>query len=232
MCIKNMKNTMMQIAHRGDSQTYGDNNLVSFLSALHKKYDMIELDVQLCKTGQVVVHHDIFIQADFIKNYTLDELRRFDIITLDEFLQHISIDDIRIFLDLKGHESVIYPIMSILREQFTEMQMARIYISSFNNHFVKPLQESKLPVNIGFTTYNSLTNTDWKWMIKYCDFVCIHWTTLNRDTIQMLKEYVSVFVFTCDNDNVRRHIEQHPVDGIVTNYLLWKEEPLRDAKSS
>ena len=169
-------NQRIQIAHRGDSHTCGDNNLESFHSAVRKKYDMIELDVQLCKTNEVVVHHDVFIKNDFVCNYTLDELRTFNVITLDDFFTHISIDDICIFLDLKGCESVIYTIIDTLTIRFTYEQMRRIYISSFNNRFIRPLVESKLPVHIGFTTFNSFSGVDWKWLVQHCHFVCIHWT--------------------------------------------------------
>ena len=44
----------------------------------------------------------------------------------------------------------------------------------------------------------------------------------------MLRENLIVFVYTCENDIIRRHIQQYHVDGIVTNYLLWTQEKLRD----
>ena len=49
---------MIQIAHRGYSDKYGDNNIESFLEAIGSGFDMIELDVQLCKTGEIVIFHD------------------------------------------------------------------------------------------------------------------------------------------------------------------------------
>jgi glycerophosphoryl diester phosphodiesterase len=50
--------TPLIIAHRGDSAHRPENTLVSFKSALDLGADLLELDVQLSKDGQVVVIHD------------------------------------------------------------------------------------------------------------------------------------------------------------------------------
>ena len=46
------------IAHRGDSAHRPENTLASFASALELGADLVELDVQLTRDGQVVVIHD------------------------------------------------------------------------------------------------------------------------------------------------------------------------------
>ena len=50
--------TPLIIAHRGDSAHRPENTLASFKSALDLGADLLELDVQLTKDGQVVVIHD------------------------------------------------------------------------------------------------------------------------------------------------------------------------------
>ena len=47
------------IAHRGYSGKYGDNNMMSFQAAYDNGFNMIETDVQLCKTGEIVIYHDL-----------------------------------------------------------------------------------------------------------------------------------------------------------------------------
>ena len=52
---------MLKIAHRGYSDKYKDNTLEAFEHAVRNHFDMIELDIQLCKSGEIIVYHDIII---------------------------------------------------------------------------------------------------------------------------------------------------------------------------
>ncbi len=68
-------------AHRGCSQNYPENTLLSFeKAAAIKGLCGIELDIQLTKDGQMVVCHDEKVDRTtsgigYIKNYTFSELR-------------------------------------------------------------------------------------------------------------------------------------------------------------
>ena len=75
---------MLKIAHRGFSQIYGDNNMISFYQAHLAGFDMIELDVQLCATGQIVVFHDTYINNKFIADSSFEELKLLNIPSLNE----------------------------------------------------------------------------------------------------------------------------------------------------
>ena len=66
---------MIQIAHRGYSDKCGDNNITSFLEAVYYGFDMLEMDIQLCKTGEIVVHHDTYLHQKPISAYTFKELQ-------------------------------------------------------------------------------------------------------------------------------------------------------------
>jgi glycerophosphoryl diester phosphodiesterase len=214
---------MFQIAHRGNSQEFGDNNLTSFNSALDNHFDMIELDVQLCKTGEIVIYHDIDINNTpiYVKDCTLDYLKNIGIITLNEFLDTISIDDIRFFFDVKGHEDVIYPLIEIIKSRFNEKQIERIYISGFNRKFERILVDSKLPINIGFTTENTFETETLVYLCKNCNFACLHWNALDKDSITELHNTgTSVFSYTCKNRSIQEHMMTFDLDGIVTNYPL------------
>ena len=57
---------MLVIAHRGYSDKCGDNNIPSFLEAVHYGFDMVEMDIQLCKTGEIIVYHDLTIDNKYI----------------------------------------------------------------------------------------------------------------------------------------------------------------------
>ena len=102
---------MLKIAHRGSSDLYGDNNMISFYEAHLTGFDVIELDVQLCSTGQIVVYHDTYINHKFIANTPFEELKLFNIPTLNDVFNAFVKTNIKLFLDIKGNHQVIYPII-------------------------------------------------------------------------------------------------------------------------
>lgn len=213
---------MIQIAHRGYSDKYGDNNIESFLEAIRCGFDMIEMDIQLCKTGEIVVFHDTYVNNCSIVDYTLKELNEKNIITLESIFNAIKINHhIKIYLDIKGSGDVIYPLIDMLRNHFSQMQLRRIYISGFNRNFVKSLLESKLPVCIGLTTENMYDKEDLDYLTKNMNFVCLHWTALNHENIDMLHQKgIIVYSYTCKDAFILQYMKQYKLDGIVTNYLL------------
>jgi glycerophosphoryl diester phosphodiesterase len=71
------------IAHRGASGTAPENTLVAFRRAAACGADMVELDVQLTRDGEVVVVHDFTLDrttdgTGAIGAWTLAEIRRLD----------------------------------------------------------------------------------------------------------------------------------------------------------
>jgi glycerophosphoryl diester phosphodiesterase len=83
----------LNIAHRGGAQLMPENTLAAFADAMARGCDGAELDIQLTRDGQVVVHHDFRLKARLarkdgvwlsepgprIKDLTLQELRHYDI---------------------------------------------------------------------------------------------------------------------------------------------------------
>ena len=212
---------MLKIAHRGYSDNCGDNNIPSFLEAVYYGFDMIEMDIQLCKTGEIVVYHDTYLHDKPICEYTLKELQQEDIVDLTTVFDVIKIETIKFFLDIKGSCDVIYPLIDTLRSRFSTRQLHRIYISGFNRQFVKPLLESKIPVKIGLTICNSFEKEDLARLSKNMDFVCMDWLSLNHENIEMLhKNGIFVYAFTCSADYILQHMKQYKLDGIVSNRIL------------
>ena len=212
---------MIQIAHRGYSDKCGDNNMPSFLEAVYYGFDMVEMDIQLCKTGEIIVYHDTYLHEKPVCEYTLRELQENEIVCLATVFDIIKIETIKFFLDIKGNTDVIYPLIDILRSRFSTRQLQRIYISGFNRHFVKPLLESKIPVKIGLTIGNSFEKDDLEYLSRKINFVCMDWQSLNHENIEMLhKNGIFVYSFTCSNEYILQHMKQYKIDGIVTNYLL------------
>jgi len=212
---------MWQIAHRGVSNEFGDNNVISFTQAMIQNFDMVELDIQYSKDRDIIVYHDTDIEDTYVASFTTQELKSKGVITLDEFFNIIDIDKIRIFFDIKGQDTIIETLLTILQKRFSEQQMKRIYISGFNRHFVKTIVNTNLPINIGFTTENNFNYDIYTKIIKNLKFVCLHYNALNEETIDFLhKNDILVFSYTCKNNFTLQHMIKYKLDGIVTNFKI------------
>lgn len=72
------------IAHRGASQDFCENTIDAFVGAREAGADGIELDVHVCRSGQLVVFHDFDLmrlanREGRISELSLDELRRVEL---------------------------------------------------------------------------------------------------------------------------------------------------------
>lgn len=76
---------VLVFGHRGYSQLYPENTMLSFdACAKNPQVDGVELDVHLCKSGEVVVAHDFSLMRTSgvnkeIEELTLSELRAIDV---------------------------------------------------------------------------------------------------------------------------------------------------------
>ena len=106
---------MKCIAHRGYSNMFKDNTIESIKGALERAYDGVEIDVQLCYTGQLVLFHDVYDRDEFISNMTIDEVRKRGIITLEDVYDQIpEIQDSLLLLDIKGSDQRIVYVLSLI----------------------------------------------------------------------------------------------------------------------
>ncbi len=212
---------MLKIAHRGYSDKYGDNNMNAFREALIAGFDMIELDIQLCGSGEVVIYHDTYIDKQYICDLDYDTLKKNNILLLDDFMLEFHDKDILLYFDLKGDYKVIFKLIESIKKWFNREQMKKIYISAFNRKFVKPLLEEKLPVKIGFTTENLFTIDQYEYLCKDCVFACFHWTILDKNVIKYLKsKNMQIFAYTNKDEFIFKHIFDYKIDGIVSNIKI------------
>lgn len=92
---------MQKIGHRGAKGYTVENTLESFQKAIDLNVDAIELDVHVCKTGELIVFHDFTLERltngkGEISKSSLEELKKlrinekFKIPTLIEALDFID----------------------------------------------------------------------------------------------------------------------------------------------
>jgi glycerophosphoryl diester phosphodiesterase len=210
----------LKIAHRGLSQYYKDNSRLAFEKAIENKFDMIELDIQQCKDGNIVVYHDIYYKNKYIKEYNSDELYDENILSLSTFLDIVRDNPIKLFFDLKGNEEVVVILLDTIIKT-GGIDYNNVYISSFNRLYLDIITEYKLPIKIGFTTSMTFNENDFSALLNNIDFVVFDWTCLQCDIIELCKnKKILVFSYTVENDFILNHMRSFNVDGIVSNYMF------------
>jgi glycerophosphoryl diester phosphodiesterase len=210
----------LKIAHRGLSHNFKDNSRIAFEKAIEHNFDMIELDIQLCKDNEIVVYHDIYYKNKYINEYTGEQLKKMDFLLLDDFFDTVKDSSIKIFFDLKGSEEVFTKLIEQL-EIRKDIDYTNIYISSFNCLFNNKIQNCQLPIKRGLTTETLFDVNKFASLTEGLDFVCLHWTTLHKDIVQYCKnKNILVFSYTVKDNFILNHMRKFHVDGIVSNYFF------------
>lgn len=141
--------------HRGFSQNYPENNIESFKACMENDVKGVELDVQVCKSGEVVINHDFDLKRicnidKKIKELTLTELKQLDfgsfkdpkfsncrITTLKELFEECK-DNIYYDIELKEESlkdtGLCKKVLSLIKEYHLE---DNCMISSFNPFSVR-----------------------------------------------------------------------------------------------
>jgi glycerophosphoryl diester phosphodiesterase len=140
----------LKIAHRGYSEKYPENTLLAFAKAVEAGADMIELDVHLCRDGQIVVIHDSHIDrtsngTGAVADLTLIELKKcnynngmstygfVEIPTLEEVIDLVG-DQVALNIEIKKsrakHAGIEKSLADLLQKKG---YIDRVIVSSFDD---------------------------------------------------------------------------------------------------
>jgi len=225
----NIDSHITSIAHRGYSGKYEDNSHMAFLKAYECDFDMIELDIQVCQTGQLVIIHDIFVDEDLIRDLTLANLRKKKskrgILTLKDFTEIFPYRSKTLYLDLKGDIMTAYALAAFIR--IHNIDVSNMIACSFNMKHLALLKRKLPRLRRGFISSNVLTHKMLKTVIKGLYSICLHWSALEKGTIDLCKKNkVLVYTYTMDSPVVLEHMTRFDIDGIVTNHELSRNRIL------
>lgn len=156
---------MLKIGHRGAAGYEPENTLRSFKKAMALGVDMIELDVHLCKSGEVVVIHDDTLERTtngfgYVAQKTLAELNDLDagagdrIPTLPEVLELVN-RRAKVNIELKGRgtaEAVAGLIAQYIR--IADWKYEDFLVSSFSRKELRILRNIDSRVLLGMLLEN------------------------------------------------------------------------------
>ena len=206
---------MKYIAHRGYSLKYRDNSVEAIREAVVRKYDGIELDVQLCASGELVLFHDVYVDNHFISELTLDELKEYDICSLKDVYHKIpEIKDVLILLDIKGNN---IQIVKALVDFYRDKSSRNVTFCSFNRKIIYAFPDM---FKKGSTFETTFTENEYDMITYNLTTVILHWTCLDHNFITYCRyKDIKVYTYTHKDDKEIEYMYRYNIDGIITNGL-------------
>ncbi len=221
---------MLIIAHRGASGFKPENTIASFLEAIDMGAKMIEFDVQVCKSGEVVVIHDFEVNRTtngkgFVGELSLEALKKFDagegeqIPSLDETLDAINAKAM-VNIELKGKKSYKIVAETIKKQIDSSVWEADDFlVSSFNHKDLLKFHKLMPEIKIGVLFEEVPENF-------HVIAQKLNAYSINADAALLSKEIVDnihlkgykIFAYTVNNEDDKIKMEDLNVDGIFTNY--------------
>lgn len=224
-----MAKTMI-IGHRGACGYAPENTIKSFKKAIELGLVMTELDVHLCKSGDLVVIHDDTVDrttdgTGYVADKTWDELRKLDagegerIPNLTEVLNFVD-HQIKMDIELKGPHTA-EPTAKIIHQFVDEKgwSYSDFLVTSFNHEELKLFHKLCPEVKIG-AIFSKLPD-DLEGVISH----------LNPDVIIVSHKYITpefvakmhaleklIFVYTVNDQKRLEEVKNMGVDGIFTDY--------------
>lgn len=154
-----MNNQIIKIGHRGAMGDEPENTLRSFQRAIEMGVDMVELDVHLCKSGELVVIHDESVDRTtngkgLVSEKTLAELKTLEtgkgqsIPTLEEIFNFTN-GRVAINIELKGPSTAI-PVADFIDKYVSSGWGKNLFlVSSFSTDELRKFREKDEKSRIG-----------------------------------------------------------------------------------
>jgi len=218
------------IGHRGACGYEPENTLLSFSKAIEMGVHGIELDVHVCKTGELIVIHDTKLDRTTsgkgkLSEKTLEELKTFDagkgekIPTLAEVLDLVMDKSIIVNIELKGYGTLI-PTVNLLKEYFQKgFAPSKIIITSFIHQYVKDMRSMLPVVSTGLLIRSELLGFAALAEAADADYLVTYYEYANENVIEDAHSRgVKVMTYTVNSKKKIKKLKDMGVDGIITNF--------------
>ena len=221
---------ILKIGHRGAVGYEPENTLLSFKKAIELNVDMIELDVHVCKTGEVVVIHDDKVDRTtngkgFVLKKTFHELTALDagkgqkISILQEVLDIVN-RKAKINIELKG-KGTARPVFGIIEKYVKEKRWSYddFLISSFNRHELQKFYQLNPKVRLGILISRTAVSFERTAKKIHAYSVNAKMELVNKNFIDdARKKGLKVFVWTVNDFKDIERMKLLEVDGICSDF--------------
>jgi glycerophosphoryl diester phosphodiesterase len=219
----------LNIGHRGAMGHETENTIASVKKALELDIDMIEIDVFLIKSGELVVFHDEILDSltdtsGSIKDFTWDELQKVvvkgnhRIPTLEEVIKTID-QKVPLNIELKG-KNTAKPTFELLQTFYKKgWKKDAFVISSFLWDELETFR--KLDSEIALAVLTEENPLEAIAIGKKLKAVAINpwWKTLTKENVKQLhEEGFKIYTYTVNEPDDIKTVSELGVDGIFCNF--------------
>lgn len=219
----------LNIGHRGAMGHETENTIASVEKALELNVDMIEIDVFVIKSGELVVFHDEILDSltdtsGNIEDFTWEELQKVvvkgnhHIPTLAEMIETIS-QKVPLNIELKG-KNTAKPTFELLQTFYEKgWKKDDFVISSFLWDELETFR--KLDAEIAIAVLTEENPVDAIAMGKKLKAVAINpwWKTLTEENVKQLhEEGFKIYTYTVNEPEDIKNVTALGVDGIFCNF--------------
>jgi len=219
----------LNIGHRGAMGYVMENTLPSIQKAIDLKAAMIEIDVFVCKSGELVVFHDILLDSlssssGKIEDLTLEEIKKvelnggYQIPSLTEVIELID-RKTSLNIELKGKKTA-KPTHDLLQKYLGNgMQTTDFIISSFDWVELELFRglNAEMPIAV-LTDENPLDALAFAKKIKAKAINPWFKNLTETQVRQIKKEGFEVYTYTVNEIEDIKKMMSWGVDGVFTNF--------------
>ena len=228
-CISNEK--LMVIGHRGAAGHEVENTIPSIDKAISFGVDAVEVDVFLCKSGELVVFHDKNLSRltnsdAFIESLTLDSIKKIEVFnnhkipTLEEVIKFIN-NRVHLNIELKGLNTA-KPTYKLVKSIFSNKKQLidKISISSFNWNELDIIHELDKDIQTAVLVEKKSVEMAIIQAKKInAKAINIDFKLLNKKVVKKIKsENLIINAWTVNEINQIKRIMNLGVDGIITDF--------------
>lgn len=230
---------MIKFAHRGASGYAPENTLGSIKKAIELGAKAFEIDVQLTKDNEVVVHHDydlgrIFAGEGKIKDHYLKDLKWLPVKNkFSEEYSHEKIPTLKEVLDIlpegsflnieiKATEGEKREIEKEVLEVIKDYPKENILISSFDHEILKRAANENKDIKIGIL-FEELPENIEEYIenIGFKPYSINPWIKkINYEQGKRIKDLgYQLFIFTVKEEKDMEKAKEVLADGVFTDYI-------------
>lgn len=229
--LLNSQESILNIGHRGAKGHIAENTIASIHKAIELGADGIEIDVFLCKSGEIVLFHDKTLEKltngdGNIEDKNLEELRKLKVLnssysipTLEEVLKSIG-KDVFLNIELKGRNTAEGSLNLIKKYiERNKIEFNNILFSSFNWEELKDLRSLSDKVQLALITeQDPLLAIDYALKLKAVA-INPNYKDLNEQIISKINEKgLKIYTWTVNSKIQIDRLKVLNVNGIITDF--------------
>ncbi len=221
---------MQKIGHRGAKGYVAENTIASIEKAIQLGVDAVEIDVHVCKTGEIVVIHDSTINRTTkgqgkVRELTLSELQLVtvrgghNIATLEEVLIFCE-NKCTIHIELKGKGTAV-KVANIVTKYVkqTKWTYKSLLVSSFKRSKLNKVKQINPSINTGII----VSKKAFKALIQAVDDKCSAiYIALNKVKTSIVayasSKNIQVYVWTVNKPKNITKMKSLSVNGIISDF--------------